>query len=255
MSADNFKEEKGKQETIKDILDGNSRDHIKKLKWGELRHLAYLLEKSYQVSKKAISTLRQSLEQEFKTVEELKKFIKDTLEKLDEENGQVHKQAEDKELAKEFIDESTNYVEKLEGENVSLSKEKEDLKNLLDRERLNYDMDKKAYQLYYDSTQNFETTLHGNEKETKETDSVLPKKNQQVQFKLDEAQTSPQRNFRTSLFSETKQLETPRYDFGNTTSTAFSTKANQSSTPYVPFGSRIESPTYFKTITQPSNIN
>ncbi|CAF0946494.1 unnamed protein product [Brachionus calyciflorus] len=190
MSADNINinQDEGKQDTIVNILDGTARDKIKKLKWGELRHLAYLLEKSYKVSKDAISIIRNSTEIEFKTVEELKNFIKTTLESLDEEKSNIHKEAEHKNLQKEFTDDATSYIEKLEVANKSLSEEKE---TALENERRSHEMNKNAYQLYYDTT-NFDNTLHKNE-------SVQPKKSQQVQFKLDETQLNL---MKTSLFSD-----------------------------------------------------
>ena len=242
MSADNINinQDEGKQDTIVNILDGTARDKIKKLKWGELRHLAYLLEKSYKVSKDAISKIRNSTEIEFKTVEELKNFIKATLESLDEEKSNIHKEAEDINLQKEFTDDTTSYIEKLEVANKSLSEEKEGLKTALENERRSYEMNKNAYQLYYDTT-NFHNTLQGNE-------SIQPKKSQQVQFKLDVTQLSPQPNPKTSLFSDlqTKQLVTPKYDLGRTASNSFNIKADQYSTPFTPYGSKIDSPSIFK---------
>ena len=80
MSAGNINQDEGKQETIVDILDGTARDKIKKLKWGELRHLAYLLRKN---------------------------FIKTTLESLDEEKGIIHKEAEVKNIQEGFTDDIT----------------------------------------------------------------------------------------------------------------------------------------------------
>jgi len=64
MSADNINinQDEGKQDTIVNILDGTARDKIKKLNLGELRNLAYLLEKSCKVFKDAISKIRNSTE-------------------------------------------------------------------------------------------------------------------------------------------------------------------------------------------------
>ncbi|CAF1079072.1 unnamed protein product, partial [Brachionus calyciflorus] len=212
-----------KQDTIVDILDGTARDKIKKLKWGEQRHLAHLLEKSYKASKDAISKIRNSIETEFKTVEELNNFIKTTLESLDEEKSNIHKEAEDKNLQKEFTDDETNFIERLEVANKSSSEVKEVLKTVLENERRSYEMNKNAYQLYYDTT-NFDNTLQGNE-------SVEPKNSQQVQFKLDE----------TQLNLQTKQLVTPKYNFGRTASNTFNIKADQYSTPYTLYVSKIDS--------------
>ena len=101
--------------------------------------------------------------------------------------------------------------------------------------------------MYYD-TSNFENTL-GNFRDFKENESVQPKKSQQVQFKLEETQLSPQQpNPKASLFSElqTKQLVTPKYDLGRTASNTFNIKADQYSTPYTPYCSKIDSPSILK---------
>ncbi|CAF0750397.1 unnamed protein product, partial [Brachionus calyciflorus] len=153
----------------------------------------------------------------------------------DEEKGNIHKEAEDKNRQKDYTDDSTDYIDRLEIANKSLTEEKEGLKTVLENERRSYEMNKNAHQLSYD-TNNFDNTLQGNE-------TVRPKKSQQVQFKLDETQLSPQQpNPKASLFSDlqTKQLVTPKYDLGRTASNNFNIKADQYSTPFTPYGSKIK---------------
>ncbi|CAF0975673.1 unnamed protein product [Brachionus calyciflorus] len=86
-------------------------------------------------NKDAISKIRNSTEIEFKTVEELKNFIQTTVESFDEEKSNIHKEAEDKNLQKEFTDDATSNIEKLEVADKSLSEEKEGLKTVLENER------------------------------------------------------------------------------------------------------------------------